>query len=67
MMSFLRCLVLLFLFMAVTTEIRAESMKGTIVDRQIESKNFSSSKIGTSSTRKLIIYLPADYDRSDAH
>jgi len=35
-----------------------------IVERVIHSKNFAGNKIGVSPDRKLVVYLPAGYDRS---
>lgn len=42
----------------------AESTHGQIIDRQITSTNFAGNKIGTSPVRKMVIYLPPDYDSS---
>jgi Putative esterase len=39
----------------------AESAKGQIVDRQITSMNFAGNRIGVSSVRKMVIYLPPGY------
>src|ERR1700733_2681950 len=33
-----------------------------VVDREIQSKNFTQNRIGTSAVRKLVVYLPAGYD-----
>jgi hypothetical protein len=41
-----------------------EPAKGQVVDRELQSRNFADNKIGTSSVRKLAIYLPPDYQTS---
>jgi hypothetical protein len=45
----------------------ADAGKSQLVSREIYSKNFSQNKIGVSSVRKLVVYLPAGYDASDRH
>ena len=42
----------------------ADSAKSQIVDRELQSKNFANNKIGTSPTRKMVVYLPTGYDES---
>ncbi|ADV81184.1 alpha/beta hydrolase [Terriglobus saanensis] len=42
----------------------ADIAKGQLVDREIQSKNFTQSKIGVSPVRRLAVYLPAGYDGS---
>jgi Putative esterase len=41
---------------------RAAVTPSRVVDRTIESKNFAASKVGTSASRRLAIYLPPGYD-----
>jgi Putative esterase len=45
----------------------ANSAKGRLVDRELQSKNFEGNKVGTSPVRKMIVYLPAGYDDSSKH
>src|SRR5580692_5169118 len=35
-----------------------------LVDRELQSDKFTGNKVGTSAVRKLVVYLPAGYDRS---
>jgi hypothetical protein len=42
----------------------ADAPKSQIVDRELQSKNFANNRVGTSPTRKMVIYLPAGYDGS---
>jgi Putative esterase len=46
------------------TPAHAESAKSQIVDRELDSKNFANNKIGTSSVRRMTIYLPSGYGES---
>ena len=41
-----------------------ESAKSQVVDRELKSKNFAGNRVGTSPLRKMMVYLPAGYDRS---
>jgi len=34
---------------------------------ELQSKNFANNKVGTSSTRKMVVYLPAGYDNTSKH
>jgi hypothetical protein len=45
----------------------ANSAKGRLVDRELQSKNFEGNKVGTSRVRKMVVYLPAGYDDSSKH
>ncbi len=45
----------------------ADSAKGRLVDRELQSKNFEGNKVGTSPVRKMVDYLPAAYDDSSKH
>jgi hypothetical protein len=42
----------------------ADPAKGRLEDRELQSKNFANNKVGTSPTRKMVVYLPAGYDES---
>ncbi len=59
---------MLFLATALTSlghaSIFAESTKSEVIERQIESKNFTQNKIGTNPVRKMVVYLPAGYQES---
>jgi Putative esterase len=45
----------------------ADSAKGRLVDRELQSKNFAGNRVGTSPVRKMVVYLPAGYDDSSKH
>jgi pimeloyl-ACP methyl ester carboxylesterase len=45
----------------------ADSAKGRLVDRELQSKNFEGNKVGTSPVRKMVVYLPAGYEESSKH
>jgi len=45
----------------------AEPAKSRVVDRELASKNFAANKVGISPVRKMMVYLPAGYDRSVKH
>lgn len=55
------CLIFFFVFISVSPS-PADSTKSQIIDRQLESKSFGLSKVGTNPVRKMVIYLPAGYD-----
>jgi enterochelin esterase-like enzyme len=40
--------------------------KSQVVDRELTSRNFAENKIGVSPVRKMVVYLPADYDATQA-
>ncbi|HMG02831.1 MAG TPA: hypothetical protein VK596_06840, partial [Edaphobacter sp.] len=42
----------------------ADAPKSQLIPREIQSKNFANSKIGIDPVRKLLVYLPPDYDSS---
>jgi pimeloyl-ACP methyl ester carboxylesterase len=42
----------------------ADAPKSQLVPREIQSKNFANSKIGVNPVRKLLVYLPPEYDSS---
>ncbi len=42
----------------------ADSAKSQVVNRELQSKNFAHNKVGTSSMRKMVVYLPASYEGS---
>ena len=50
------------LLSAVSAVAQNDGSKSQIVERVIHSKNFEGNKIGVSSDRKLVVYLPAGYD-----
>ena len=41
-----------------------DSAKGQVLNRELQSKNFANTKIGTSPVRKMAIYLPGGYEKS---
>jgi pimeloyl-ACP methyl ester carboxylesterase len=43
---------------------QASASSSQFVERVIHSKNFAGNKIGVSADRRLVVYLPAGYDRS---
>src|SRR5579863_3892711 len=45
----------------------AGSAESQIVSRELQSKNFTNNKIGTSPVRKMVVYLPEGYDGSSKH
>lgn len=45
----------------------ADAATSRIEDRELQSKNFANNKVGTSSTRKMVAYLPAGYDNTSKH
>ncbi|MCW3094428.1 MAG: esterase [Chthonomonadaceae bacterium] len=42
----------------------ADSGKSRVEDWELQSKNFAGNKVGTSPTRKMVVYLPAGYDEA---
>jgi len=53
---------LLCLALHTVSVLAAGTGRSQLVAREIQSKNFSQSKIGVVPTRRLIVYLPAGYD-----
>jgi enterochelin esterase-like enzyme len=53
---------LLCLVLHTVSVLAADTGRSQLVAREIQSNNFSQSKIGVTSTRRLIVYLPAGYD-----
>lgn len=45
----------------------ADAAKSQLVAREIQSRSFAQNKIGVSSVRKLVVYLPAGYNSEAAH
>ena len=46
------------------TPLKATTTPSKVVSREIQSINFTQSKIGVSPTRRMVVYLPAGYDES---
>jgi enterochelin esterase-like enzyme len=44
----------------------AEAAKSQVVSRELRSEKFAGNKIGTSPVRKMVVYLPAEYDSTTA-
>ncbi|HEX4485363.1 MAG TPA: alpha/beta hydrolase-fold protein [Terriglobales bacterium] len=57
---------LAFLLALATLPPAARASDSQVVNRQIDSTNFSNNKIGTDPVRKLAVYLPAGYEASTA-
>ena len=63
-MTAIRIPVVLFTFLIFSAVTLFAESPSQIVPREISSKNFSQNKIGISPVRKLVVYLPPDYDQS---
>lgn len=61
MKRFVPLLIVVVCFLA-TRSLLADETKSLVVEREIQSKNFSQNKIGTSAVRKLMVYLPPGYE-----
>ena len=57
----------LTIFCATLSALASDTPKSRLVAREIQSKNFANSKIGIDPVRKLLVYLPPDYDSSTQH
>jgi len=67
MISFRTCVASCILFVSLAAMTAGcEVGSSRLVDREIDSKCFAGNKIGTDPLRKLVIYLPSEYDAKPA-
>jgi enterochelin esterase-like enzyme len=52
------------LIFAALTLVTMSAAGSRLVDRELHSEKFAGNKVGTSATRKMVVYLPAGYDGS---